>query len=83
MAPLLFIIVLDYVLRTSVDSITDKGLQIECRKSSRHPSKHVTDVDFADDLALISDNLKNAQALLASLESAANSVGLYLNDDKT
>ena len=83
LAPLLFIIVLDYVLRTSVDSITDKGLQIECRKSSRHPSKHVTDVDFADDLALVSDNLKNAQALLASLESAANSVGLYLNDDKT
>ena len=31
MAPLLFIIVLDYVLRTSVDSLYDKCLEVETR----------------------------------------------------
>ena len=56
MAPLLFIIVLVYVLRTSVDSLNYKGLEVEPRKSSRYPSKHVNDVDFADDLALMADS---------------------------
>ena len=83
LAPLLFIIVLDYVLRTSVDCLNDKGLEVEPRKSSRYPSKHVTDVDFADDLALMADSHSSAQALLSSLECAANSVGLYLNESKT
>ena len=54
LAPFLFIIVLDYILRMSVDQITDKGLEIQRRRSSRHPARHLTDTDFADDLALIS-----------------------------
>ena len=42
-----------------------------------------TQTDFADDLALIANSINNAQTLLNSLESAANCVGLYLNDTKT
>ena len=83
LAPLLYIIVLDYVLRTSVDCLNDKGLEVEPRKSSHYPSKHVTNVDFADDLALMAESHSSAQALLSSLECAANSVGLYLNESKT
>ena len=47
------------------------------------PAVHLTDADFADDLALISNSIEQAQKLLSSLESAANCVGLYLNDSKT
>ena len=83
LAPFLFIIVVDYIWRMSVDQITDKGLEIQPRKSSRHPARHLTDTDFADDLALISGTLANAQSLLTSLEKAASSVGLYLNESKT
>ena len=83
LAPFLFIIVVDYILRMSVDQINEKGFQLSPRKSSRHPSKHITDSDFADDIALISNTLEDAQALLQSLESAANCVGLYLNETKT
>ena len=43
----------------------------------------MTDTDFADDIALISSAIKNAQSLLISLEQAANSVGLHLNEKKT
>ena len=83
LAPFLFIIVVDYVLRVSVDKINDNGLEIHPRKSSRNPAVYLTDTDFADDIALISGSLSKAQNLLLSLESAANSVGLHLNESKT
>ena len=83
LAPFLFIVVLDYVLRMSLDQINTKGLQLHPRKSSRHPAVHLTDADFADDIAIISNSLENAQSLLSSLESAANCIGLYLNESKT
>ena len=83
LAPFLFIIVVDYVLRMSVDNISSKGLEITPRRSSRYPAKHLTDTDFADDIALISESLVNAQSLLNALEQASNCVGLYLNESKT
>ena len=83
LAPFLFIIVIDYIMRVSVDSIPENGLLYQPRKSSRYPALYVTDADFADDIALLSDNLQGAQALLSSLESAANCVGLHLNETKT
>ena len=83
LAPFLFIIVIDYIMRTSVDTINEKGLQYQPRRSSRYPSLHITDADFADDIALLSDSLENAQALLSSLESTANCTGLHLNESKT
>ena len=39
----------------------------------------LTDADFADDLALLSDKIGNAEKLLKILETAAASVGLYMN----
>ena len=62
LAPFLFIIVIDYVMRVSVDSIPESGLMYQPRKSSRNPALYVTDADFADDIALLSDNLQGAQA---------------------
>ena len=50
LAPFLFIMVVDYVLRSSVDTISSKGYQIQARQSSRHPAKFLTDTDFADDI---------------------------------
>ena len=49
LAPFLFILVVDYILRVSVDKINDNGLEIQPRKSSRHPAVYLTDTDFADD----------------------------------
>ena len=83
LAPFLFIMVVDYVLRMSVDKINEKGFQLYPRRSSRNPAVYLTDTDFADDIGLVSSCLENAQALLHSLESASNSVGLYLNETKT
>ena len=83
LAPFLFIMVVDYILRLSLDTSKDKGLLLKARCSSRHPAEYITDTDFADDISLISGSLQNAQDLLLSLERAANCVGLYLNESKT
>ena len=81
--PYLFIIVVDYILRISLDPVNNHGLTLQERKSTRHPSKHITDLDYADDIALLSNPINNAETLLQSLETAAHRVGLTLNSTKT
>ena len=43
----------------------------------------MTDLDFADDIVLLSESIKDAQSLLLKLEEAAKSVGLRINYKKT
>ncbi|KAI8486591.1 hypothetical protein Bbelb_355660 [Branchiostoma belcheri] len=83
LAPFLFIVVLDYILRLSLDSMQEKGLEIQPRRSRRHPAVNLTDLDFADDLALTTHLVKDAETLLQSLEKAATQVGLHCNESKT
>ena len=60
LAPFLFIIALDYALREATRE-THTGFTLTPRQSSRHVATYITDTDFADDLALISDYLEEAQ----------------------
>ena len=43
----------------------------------------VTDLDFADDIALVSDTACQAQELLDRVDDAALRVGLHINAKKT
>ena len=54
------------------DNIRSKGLLLTPRRSTRHPCKYITDLDYADDIALTPGNLENAPSLSHSLERAAN-----------
>ena len=45
--------------------------------------QHLTDLDCADDLALTTELVEDAEALLQSLEKAAAFIGLYCNESKT
>ena len=67
----------------SIDTISSKGYEIKPRHSTRHPAQYLTDTDFADGIALISESLLTTQSLLQSLKQASNCVGLYLNEKKT
>ena len=79
----LFIIVLDYALRIAFDN-PKLGFEVQPRKSSRHPAIRVTDLDFADDLAIVTENVQHAQELLRALEDAAAAeVSLIINCKKT
>ena len=43
----------------------------------------ITEVDYADDIALLANTPTQAESLLHSLERAAASIGLHVNADKT
>ena len=59
------------------------GLLIEKRRSRRHPPTIVTDLDFADDIALISEQMHQAQEMISRVETETRKIGLYLNVKKT
>ena len=83
LAPYLFIICPDYVLRTSIDKIRENGFELTKRRSKRYPAKTITDADYADDLALLANTPNQAETLLHSLERAAAGIGLHVNANKT
>ena len=82
LTPYLFIIYLDYVLRTSIDNIKDKGFELTKKRSRRYPSKTITDTDYADDIAIMANTPMQAETLLHSLEQAAAGIGLHVNAQK-
>ena len=51
--------------------------------SRRKPAEMLTDANFADDVALLSDKIGNNEKLLKISETAAASVGLYMNTTNT
>ena len=73
---------MDYVLRQSVDNVNHYGFHIG-RRPGRLSYKHLTDLNHADDLALVAEQItSSAQELLVSLEHAATKVGLIFNAEK-
>ena len=60
-APYLFIIHLDYVLRTSIDKIKENGFKLTKERSERYPTQTITDADYADDIALLANAPENLQ----------------------
>jgi hypothetical protein len=47
------------------------------------PAKYITDLDFSDDIILISDDAINSQKQLDSVDKMARKVGLKINRAKT
>ena len=83
LAPFIFIICLDYVLRKALDKNKQLGFTLTKQKSRRFPAVKITDADYTDDLAVLADILKDATTLLHNIEKTAKETGLYLNADKT
>ena len=55
LAPYLFIIYLDYLIRTSIDKIQENGFKPTKEKSWRYPTKTNTDANYSDDIALLAN----------------------------
>ena len=82
LAPYLFIICLDYVLRTSIDKIRENGFELTKKRNRRYPAKTITDADYADDRAILANTADQAETLLHSFERAAAGIGLSVNAHK-
>jgi len=81
LAPYLFVIVMDYVMRLSLTA--EDGYTVRRRMSARHPAVRIPALAYADDAALLSDNGEAAQRQLHRFETASAKVGLRLNASKT
>ena len=71
------------MLRRAIDENKELGLTLTKQKSRRYPGKKITEADYADDLAVLADTLKDATTLLHNIEKVAKQIRLYLNADKT
>ena len=83
LAQYVFIICLNYVLRTSINKIKENGFELTKKRSRRKPAKTITDTDYADDVALLANAPTQAETLLHSLERAAAGIGLHVNAHET
>ena len=84
LAPYLFAIVLDYIMRKTYQGREEElGFHLQKRQNQCVPPTTVTDLDFADDLALITEETEQAQEVLTRLEQEAGKVGPHCNAKKT
>ena len=83
LAPYLLIIYPDYVLRRSIDKMTDNGFKLTKKRNRRYSAQTVTDADDAYDIALLGNTPAQSKTLLHSLERPAAGIGLHDNAHKT
>ena len=80
LAPFLFIIVLDFAMRKAIlGKEQELGFTIQQRRSSRYPAVAICDLDFADDIVLLSNEIDQARQLLLRVQQECRNVGLKLN----
>ena len=73
LAPLIFIIVLDFILRLAIGP--GDGFQVG--------NTNIADLDFADDIAAITNTIAENSRLCQSISDIAGRYGLLINIDKT
>ena len=83
LAPYLFIICLDYMLRMSIDKMKDNGFKLTKERSRRYPAQTITDMHYTNDIVLLANTPAQDETLLHSLEQAAAGIGVHVNSDKT
>ena len=81
-SPLLFGIVIDWVLKNSLDK-NNLGIVLEKRRSSRYQQQRLSDLDFADDIVLIEESEQRLQHATSEVEEKGRKVGLTINSKKT
>ena len=83
LAPFLFKINLSRLYSEDLDNNRELGFTLTEIKSRRYPAVLITDTDYADDIAVTSNTLKDAKTLLLKIESAAKEIGICINTEKT
>ena len=75
LSPMLFLLVMDWIMRRAAD---DSNCGVDWIDNKR-----LTDLDFADDIALLGSTWKGMAELTKNIEKEAGMVGLRINADKT
>ena len=83
LAPFLFIVCLDYVLKISPDINLNHGFIISLRRSRRNPEICITDIYYADYIAIVTDSVNPSMTFLHTIEENSNYIDLKINTNKT
>ena len=78
-----FIISVDYVLRTAIDLMKENVFTLAKARSRQYPAQTITNVGYADDIALLVNISTQAKYLMHSLKKAEGGIGLHVNADKS
>ena len=81
LAPFLFILVIDYILRRALND--EDSYVLRSRQSSRYPAIILPGLAYADDIALLCPNPDAAQRALTRLAEEGRRVGLSISGPKT
>ena len=81
LSPFLFVIVLDYAMRTALKGKEELGFMLIKRLRRRHPAVTITCLIYADDIAIITNQIRLAQEFLTFLYSYTfeKSFIIYIN----
>ena len=82
LAQYLFILSLDNAFRMSIELMKDNIFKLAKEQNRRNPAQTITDVDYADDIALLVNTPARVETLLHSLERAAGGIGLHVKAHK-
>ena len=72
LAPFLFIICMDHILKNSLDENEKLGLTLTERKTRRYHAENIADIDYADDIALDSNSQTDANKMLLKFNLLPN-----------
>ena len=67
-SPLLFGLAIDFVMKCAVDA-KETGLTTIPRRSSRYPAERLSDLDYADDIALFQETEKDMAETFANMQA--------------
>ena len=71
-------------MRSSIQGREEElGFELEPKKSRRYPATILTDLSYADYIALVSHDVCQAQILVTCVEEEAAQIGLHINAKKT
>ena len=72
-----------YIYIFKIEKIRENGFELTKKRSRRYPAKTITDVDYADDIAILANTPSKAETLQRSLERAAAGICPHVNAHKT
>ena len=61
----------------------ENGFTLKKARSKQYPTQTITDANYADEIAQLSNSTAQTESQLHSLEKAAGSIDLHVNTDKT
>lgn len=83
LAPFLFVLAIDYILRHSILPHPEDAHTVVPRRSSRYPTVSLSVLAYADDIALLADDTESAARMFQRVQNEGAKIGLKVNTQKT